>query len=417
MHVDEAISIGSEYLSKSHYSELVAEKYKREWLKYAVFLNKSDMSSEVSIASIHSYLKAVRNIDIEHDAELMDKFDKQCYRCLITLDCLANNKPVPRAINLIRFRVPISKDFADLNQEFKNFLVSHAYSERSVTSYISATKLFLSHIHVKFSVTDPADISDKHAISFLSQYDNKRSRKNLVNALNVFGKFLVQSGRQKVSFMLTMPSISGGSYQNINYALTEEQLVELLSALDTETAIGKRNALMVVLASFCGMRIGDITKLKFKNINLDGKFITFVMSKTSKPHSISYKGEVVEAYLTDYLDNGRPSHLSRESNDFVIVSHSAPYGRLRGNQHGMLQRFLDYASICASQFDHSGMHLLRHTYASMLVNNDVPLTQVAMLMGHSCIDQTVRYIQLNQRKMRLCAIPESFCIHGGRDSL
>lgn len=82
----------------------------------------------------------------------------------------------------------------------------------------------------------------------------------------------------------------------------------MLSAIDRNSPIGKRDYAMILLACILGLRIGDIKKLRFQNFNWEVKKLSLIQRKTHKPLILPIPDAVGWAII-DYIKDGRPPVL------------------------------------------------------------------------------------------------------------
>lgn len=180
---------------------------------------------------------------------------------------------------------------------------------------------------------------------------------------------------------------------------TSEEIRQLLNAIGRSSAIGKRDYAMVLLAAVLGMRAGDICALQFKNIDWHRKLINYTQQKTGKDNSLPLLPLVGEAII-DYLKNGR---LDSECNN-VFIRHIPPYGPIGTGStlSESIKRYMRKASIPTKKRKLS--HAMRHTLASSLLSEGVPLMMITNIMGHDTPQTTVGYIKVDITSLRKCAL-------------
>jgi len=105
--------------------------------------------------------------------------------------------------------------------------------------------------------------------------------------------------------------------------------------------------------------------------------------------------------VIDYIQNGRPL----VDTDVVFVRHCAPYcGFCKGNSLGaIIDKYRKLAHL--PSVNHPiGMHSLRHTLASRLLKNEVPLDVISDILGHKSVDTTYIYLKVDIDSLRMCAL-------------
>ena len=142
----------------------------------------------------------------------------------------------------------------------------------------------------------------------------------------------------------------------------------------------KENIRMAFLfACYCGLRVGDVTNLCWKDISVNGgrHFVSGVMQKNSKPISLP-----LPAKALSWL----PERREPESSVFSLPSHSV----LRKH----LQKWAEQAGLGK----HLHFHLSRHTYGTMLITAGVDLYTASKMMGHADVRPTQIYAKIIDKK-------------------
>lgn len=182
---------------------------------------------------------------------------------------------------------------------------------------------------------------------------------------------------------------------------SEEQIERLINSVDITTPIGKRDYAILLLAARLGLRIGDILSLKLTDIDWEKKIITIIQNKTREPLSLPLPSDVGWAII-DYLRNGRP--ITDYPN--IFVTHNAPYkgspfkSTLQNNFNKVLKR----ADIPIDKKKHYGWHSLRHSLATNLLQNDVEISIISDILGHSDVHAAKNYLRVNMDGLRKCAL-------------
>lgn len=182
---------------------------------------------------------------------------------------------------------------------------------------------------------------------------------------------------------------------------SEEQIESLISAVDTTNPVGKRDYAMMLIGARLGMRIGDITNLKLGDIDWDNKEISLIQNKTKEPLILPLPNDVGWAII-DYLKNGRP--ITECENIFVV--HNAPYkgkpfkSTLRHNFNKVLKR----AGVPVEKTKRCGWHSLRHSLATNLLQNQVGVTMISDILGHSDPQVAKHYLRVDMEGLKKCTL-------------
>lgn len=183
--------------------------------------------------------------------------------------------------------------------------------------------------------------------------------------------------------------------------LAEETVERLLAAVDRSSPLGKRDFAMLLLAARYGLRSSDIRGLRFDHIHWREQRIVLVQSKTQLPLELPLLAEVDQA-LVSYIRDGRPPCVDRE----IFVRHVAPITRLarRNNLWPVMARAQSAAGI---EGPTRGFHVLRHSAATRLLRRGVDIYTISDILGHSSVDATRRYTQVDLSGLKSVALLEA----------
>ena len=174
--------------------------------------------------------------------------------------------------------------------------------------------------------------------------------------------------------------------------LTIEEVDKLLD-IKTNTPYLKRNKAMLELLYASGIRISELCNLTMSNLFLNDDLIK-VLGKGSKERIIPIN-ESAKEYLIDYLTYGRPYLLGTKDSEYVFIS----------SRHTKITRqafFKILKQICDEKHIEKNIspHILRHSFATHLINNGADLRIVQELLGHSDIATTQIYTHLTNEKLK-----------------
>ena len=182
---------------------------------------------------------------------------------------------------------------------------------------------------------------------------------------------------------------------------TEEQIECLINAVDTTTPIGKRDYAILLLGARLGIRIGDILNLTINDIDWGNRQISIVQGKTREPLTLPLPTDTGWAII-DYLKNGRP--ITEYPNLFVV--HNAPYTGcpFKSTLRSSIRKVLKRANIPVDKTKRSGWHSLRHSLATNLLQNNVEISIISDILGHSDPQVARHYIRVDMNGLSKCAL-------------
>lgn len=183
--------------------------------------------------------------------------------------------------------------------------------------------------------------------------------------------------------------------------LTEDEIARILAAVDRESPMGKRDYALLMIASRFGLRSSDIRNLKSENIDWINHEIHITQVKTGEPLTLPLPDDVGWA-LIDYLKNARP--VSDISEIFLRV---VPPHTVLANPDNVLIRYMRLAGIHYERLQHHGLHILRHSMATHMLDKEIPITTIQSVMGHVSSESTKRYTAIDVRQLKECALEVS----------
>jgi integrase len=230
-----------------------------------------------------------------------------------------------------------------------------------------------------------------------------------VSHLRAFLRYLVMEGVIPASVAERVPRIRVRRDEKIPDVWQEEDVAALLGVIDRGSPIGKRDYAIVLLAARLGMRVGDIRDLKLEDLRWDEARIERRQSKTGVPLVLPLIEEIGDALIT-YLREGRPSTERRE----VFLRHLAPFEPFGANDnfYHIVATYRRRAGIALPRNSHKGLHSLRHTVASRLLEAGVALETIAGVMGHISLESTRIYTKVDLAALRSAALDLAEVHHG-----
>lgn len=265
-------------------------------------------------------------------------------------------------------------------------------SENTLSAYrsdlVSAHRWFAAAGRVLNDAT--AGDLQEYLASLFARSLGARSSARKLSAMRRFFRYLVHSGYREddPSSMIQSPKVG----RRLPHSLSERDVVALLNAPDTETAIGLRDRAMFEVMYGCGLRVSELVSLSTLNINAAQAFLR-VWGKGGKERIVPM-GDHAVAWLTRYLDTARPALLGAAPEEVVFLSVRGR-GMTRHNVWHLIKKY----AVSAGLTSDISPHTLRHAFATHLVNHDADLRAVQMLLGHSDLSTTQIYTQVARARL------------------
>ena len=176
-------------------------------------------------------------------------------------------------------------------------------------------------------------------------------------------------------------------------ALSEAQVEALLAAPDVDTPLGLRDRAMLELMYASGLRVTELVTLKTVHLGLDEGALR-VTGKGARERLVPFGAEA-ESWLRRWLAEGRAQVLGGQSSDALFVT------RLGGPMtRQMFWKIVKAQALAAGISVPLSPHVLRHAFATHLLNHGADLRAVQMLLGHADISTTTIYTHVARERLR-----------------
>lgn len=232
-------------------------------------------------------------------------------------------------------------------------------------------------------------------IQYLAQKKDKRSTQSRkISTLRSFYRFL---NKRNIIPVNPVELISlRGEHKKLPEFLYSDEMVKVLKSISTTTPLGLRNMALLELFYATGMRVSEIANLKLEQIDFELNLI-LVHGKGNKDRYVAF-GEEAKTALNNYLVEARKKLLLHKTDyGYVFLNSNGNRITSRGLEYIIKNIFLN-AGISASVHP----HMLRHTFATQMLNNGADLRTVQELLGHESISTTQIYTHVT--KQHLCDV-------------
>lgn len=172
----------------------------------------------------------------------------------------------------------------------------------------------------------------------------------------------------------------------------EEDIDKMFNVPNTRTWIGIRNLLIVRMLYATGLRVSELVSVKLNDINETERTIR-VLGKGSKERIVVFGNNTKEA-LDDYLKRGR-REVDFHNSDYLFLNKD---GNRLSTRY--VRKIIDDIIFKASIEMHVSPHMLRHTFATGMLNNGADLVSVKDLLGHESLNTTSIYTHVSDDKIR-----------------
>ncbi len=401
LSLDELVFGALSQLQILHYDGRSIRRYQSTWKRLITFAKNKGFKNQLSEKLILEFL-AHHDIRSDLPTSAYNDWRRHAEFSLKILWNYARFGYFERCkIVLDRLEVPpaMQKSLS----EYKKYCIEKRYlSPYSVNACISQLSLFLDFIgkrNIKtFHQLQPRDISD--FICSLSRYSQK-TISGIASFTRMYLKFLFYRGHIKIDLSQSVPSVSVPYQAKIPSVWDRELITKLLDTVDRSSPRGKRDYAMLLLACRLGLRLGDIRDLTLDNIDWEEEIITITQSKTKAPLSLPLTDEVGNA-LIDYIKFVRPETNYRQ----VFLKLTQPFTPYSKNTHfeNIVRYWKNLAGIQFRSQQHQGLHSLRHSLATYLLEDNTPFSLIADILGHASMNTTMIYAKASVETLRQVAL-------------
>jgi len=239
------------------------------------------------------------------------------------------------------------------------------------------------------------DLGSDDLTAFLSQLRSggleASSLRIAIVHLKIFYRFLIK--RNYVEADPAEPLLAPKAAAKLPDTLNAEIIANLLASIDPDQTLGRRDLAILELFYSSGLRLSEICQAKFETLDLEDNFLR-VTGKGNKTRLVPVGGRAKEA-LQSYLTSERPSLVKPKTSSHIFLSiRGGPLSPDRVRQ--IVKERAKRAGIDQNIYP----HLLRHSFATHLLENGADLRVIQELLGHADISTTQIYTHVDQKRLK-----------------
>lgn len=278
-------------------------------------------------------------------------------------------------------------------EEFINYLeIEKNYSNYTIENYDLDLKQFLEYC--KNNKIDYKKITYQESRGYLNYLYTEKLEKatsvsRKISSIRSFFRYLSNNGIENYSFhLLKLPKKGKRLPKYFEY----NELEEMFVVPDLNTSLGERDALILEMLYASGMRVGELVSIRVADINHYEHTIK-ILGKGNKERIIYYN-DITEKRLKLYLEDGREK-LLRKDNDYLFLNHLGGQLTTRGVEL-ILNKIIEKTTLTK----HITPHMLRHSFATHLLNEGCDLLSVQELLGHESLSATNIYTHVTNDRIK-----------------
>lgn len=279
-------------------------------------------------------------------------------------------------------------------EKYKDYLeYQKNYSLYTVENYCSDIEQFLDYIeaeNIDFKKVEYSDL--RFYLMYLKdeKCENNSSIDRKLSALRGFYKFLANEGVVQNNVFSLMSGLK--KEKKLPRYFEYNELEELFNVSDLKTPLGQRDRLILEMLYGTGVRVGELVAIKVSDIDLGSRTI-LILGKGNKERRVTY-GEYCDEILKLYLNDGYQK-LNIKNTLYLFLNNRGEVITERGVRY-VLDQIIKNTSLNKS----ISPHVLRHSFATHLLNEGCDLLTVQKLLGHESISATQIYTHVTTDRLK-----------------
>lgn len=292
----------------------------------------------------------------------------------------------------------MTEELSEANQSLLDEFIDRIWLEEGLArntldSYRQDLSQFATWLqtHLKKHLAEVTQGDIQQYLAFRFPTSKPRSVSRLIASLRRLYRFALREN--KISTDPTLQIDSPKLPRSLPKSLSEEEVESLLKAPNLHEPIGLRDRAMLEVLYASGLRVSELVGLKVTEVSLN-EGVVRATGKGSKTRLVPLGEEAVE-WVARYLNEGRPEILQKRLNDSLFVTQRGE-GMTRQAFWYLIKRY----SLLAGIHKPMSPHVLRHAFATHLLNHGADLRVVQMLLGHADISTTQIYTHVARERLK-----------------
>ena len=304
---------------------------------------------------------------------------------------------------LRRYSRSVSKlagEGADAVARFQVWLRAADRSVSTVRVYGTVAGEFVAFVGTRGGLTRCDAATVEAFVATLAGYQVKTVEQKLC-AVRSFLRFASADGLVDAAVLDAVPVVRSSKQVRVPSVWDPGDVARILDAVDRGNPCGKRDYAIILLVTRLGLRGVDVKRLEFADFDWPDNRLSVVQAKTGHRVQLPLLKEVGWAVI-DYVRHGRPVCDCPQ----VFLRHHAPLGPFsdQDHLHQILVKHARVAHVPISEKRRHGMHSLRHTLATRLMEDGTPVEQIADILGHQSVQSTGVYLKSSLGLLAKCAL-------------
>lgn len=283
---------------------------------------------------------------------------------------------------------------SQLDQFIRYVQLEKNFSLHTVREYTSDLEEFFAFLHAE-GIQKITEVEYIHARLYVTKlYDEQKARTSIsrkISSIRSFFRFL--NREQNIDDAPFRSLYHPKKEERLPSFFYEEELKELFEKNEGDEPIQIRNMALLELLYATGMRVSECVSLELTDIDFHYNIVR-VMGKGRKERIIPF-GQYAHDALIRYIEQVRPILMKKENHQKVFVNMRGGELTTRGVRY-ILSEMIENASMHTKIYP----HMLRHTFATHLLNNGADMRTVQELLGHANLSSTQIYTHVTKEALR-----------------
>lgn len=399
--LDELVFGALSQLQALDYNPRSIRRYQSTWNRLIKFAKQHNFENKLSERLIIEFLEwhAIKPDEFtcakdgwckhaEFNLKILWNFSR--YGCFERIHTLIQKLNVPLVMKKV------------LNEHIKYCEEKRFLSQDGIHERIRQVSLFLDFV-TKQEVKTFEQIQPQHLSVFINslwRFSNPTISR-VVSDIRQFLSYLFLKNLITQDISQALPAIHVPRDAKIPSVWDRELVVQLLLAIDRSSPKGKRDYAILLLACRLGLRAGDICNLTLDQIDWESETLSVTQSKTQQSLVLPLTDEVGNA-LIDYIQFGRQKTHYRQV--FLrLTPLCMPFSK-GANLYQVVNYWRQLAHIKFRTKQHQGLHSLRHSLATYLLEEGTPFSVISNILGHTSTTSTMIYAKSSVEMLRQVAL-------------
>ena len=240
------------------------------------------------------------------------------------------------------------------------------------------------------------ELKSEHITNFINEVINKGnvSKRRNFYILRDFLNYLFIESILKEDLSIYVPKIRSKGKRKLPTYLSVDDVEKLLDSIPKERKVDIRNYTIILIAARLGLRVSDILNIKLKDIDWINYKLNVIQPKTNNLNILPLSKEVGWTII-DYIKNSRP----KCNNEYLFVKMKYPFEKME--QFSCFHKYFEKANIEVNTGNKKGIHNLRHSFATKMLDSDIPIHIISSVLGHADINTTSStYIKIDLKNLK-----------------